>query len=303
MGKYQLKRPRLSEIIGSDTLLVPEEWLFRFAGEPPYDFCLFKVLFQPYTPTDIVHHGWQVLEPAVSELVKNLNLPSVSKRIDWLKLNSAATNSCLLGVNHHEEMVVAATLPGNDPQHFIPFRFFERLSGNPQWLDLEYTCSYRHFVARFQTGLTFYTDRHSLLCDVEHSLHFGIHGVHSLRTVVRVNGTPVVLPSWFRVSGSLQDLPGKVDRMARIAQTFIGKLGMSWLPYQDLTDRTSYVASLLQSISLPDYMVNEFRRDAGLTRCMTKLDLLLYLSGKFKTDSMIPPSDMYKLSKTLFFQR
>ena len=302
MGKYQLKRPRFGELIGSETLLVPERWLFRWTGEPPYEFCLFKVLFQTSTPADIVHNGWQVLEPAVSELAKNLNLRTVSTKIDWLKLNQVSGGSCQIGVNHNEETVVAAT-SGNDPNHFIPFRFFETLSGNAQWLDLEYTCSHRHFIARFQTGSTFYTERHSLSCDLEHALHFGVHGVHSLRTIIRVGETPVMLPYWFRVSGTLWDLPGKVDRMARMSETFIGKLGRSWLPYQDITDRSSYVASLLRTVSVPDYMRNELRRDTGLTRCMTKLDLLLYLSAKFKSDSMIPPSDMYKLSKTLFFQR
>lgn len=284
-------------------LLVPETWLYRWTVEPPYEFCLFKVLFQARTPVDIVHHGWRILEPAVSELTENLNLPSVSGIIDLLKLNSVPTDSCSVGVNHHEETVVAASGPGTETNHFIPYRFFEKLSVNPAWHEPEYTCSYRHFVARFQTGRTFYTDRHSMLCDLVHTLHFGIHGVHSLRTTVRVGGTPIVVPVWFRVSGTLCDLPGKVDRMARLAQSFIGKLGSAWLPCQDPIDRAMFVVSMLRSISLPDYMLNEFRKDTKLNRCLTKLDLLLYLSGKLQTDSMIPSSDMYRLSRTLFFKR
>lgn len=200
MRNYVLKKPKVKEVLGSETRFVPERWLYRWSGEPPYDFCLFKVLFQQRTPADIVQNGWQIVEPVVSELATCLNQKAIASRIDWLQLNRVHRESCLLGVDHQEETVAAAAPFTGTPLPFIPFRYFEKIAAQSGWHDREYSCSYRHFVTRFQNGMTFYTDRHSLQCDLEHSVHFGVHGIPLGRSGDRPDGPEIVQPYLVRRS-------------------------------------------------------------------------------------------------------
>ncbi len=63
-----------NEIIDSDTVLVDDRWLYRWSGEAPRDFLLYKTIYRALTPGDIAANGWQVLTPAVTELAKNLDI-------------------------------------------------------------------------------------------------------------------------------------------------------------------------------------------------------------------------------------
>jgi len=286
------------EIITSDTLLVPDQWLYHWSGDPPREFLLHKTLFRPLSPVDIVANGWQVLIPAVTELAASSGIKTVAPSIDWLKLNAVASQHRQIGI-YANRMVVAAAPFRMDRKPFIPSRFYERLRTNPEWRDLRYDASYRHFVARFHTGLTFRVDRLGLFCDVEYSIHFGIRGVHSLCSIIRTDGTTLVVPTRMRVSESLGDLAGKVEHLTRQGQSFVTRLGASWLPAMDELSFWEYVTSLLQSLSVPAGKRNEMRRDKGLTRCATKLDLLLFLSRHLQSGPTFSTPDMLTLSQRL----
>lgn len=292
------KPPRDKEVIDSDTKLLDDEWLYHWSDDPPREFCLHKTLFRTLSPVDIAASGWQVLTPAVTELASSLELTNVATKIDWLQLNRVRRDECQVGV-HADKTVVAASPCGIVRQPFIPFRYFERLVQDRQWKGLVCACSFRHFQVRFQ-GQTFYTDRNHRLCDTEYTLHFGIHGVHSLWGTVRIEDRTLAVPGRIRVSGSLADLPGKVAWMSQLSQSFISRLGSTWLCEQDRQELWLLARSRLAAIRVPAFKLNELRKDQELTRCHTELDLILFLAKIFRTDTTISTSDMLKLSKTFF---
>lgn len=82
------KRIKIPEIISSDTVLASDRWLYRWTGEPPRDFHLFKTLFLTLSPADVVANGWQMLKPAVGEMAAALQIEPVAAKIDWLKLEA-----------------------------------------------------------------------------------------------------------------------------------------------------------------------------------------------------------------------
>ena len=293
-----MPKRKSNEIITGDTGLLPDRWLYHWSGDPPRDFCLGKTLFSMRTPADIATNDWHVLLPTVAELTRALGLRSIATRIDWLSLDSVYERRCQIGV-YGDRIVVAADAVGAARKPFIPYRYFEAMARNPNWKDTNYSCSYRHFVARFHTGLTFRADRLGLLCDVEYSLHFGIRGIHSLGSTLRIGGTLIAVPTRIRVAESLDDLPGKVERLAHLGQSFVARLGASWLPVMDEVTFWEYVTTLLQSLSVPASKRNELRRDKELTRCLTKLDLLLFLSRHLQSGPTFSASDMLILSQRL----
>lgn len=294
------KKIKIPEIISSDTALVADRWLYRWTGEPPREFYLFKTLFHTLSPADIVSNGWDILKPAVGEMAACCGLEPCKERIDWLRLEDVRQNVCRVAVQG--DRVVSAAAPLSSQRHpFIPARFFRELHENPQWRDLHYSCSYRHFAARFHTDRTFCTERLGLLCDTGYYVHFGIHGVHSLWSVLRIGDRLVGGPFRLRISGMMDDLPGKVDRISRLGQAFVGRLGTTWIRGHERYAMWDHAAKLLKSISTPAYRLNELRHDAELERCMTKLDLLLFLSKIFQSDPKASVSDMLKLSRNLYF--
>jgi len=285
-------------IITSDTVLICDRWIHRWQGTPPREFCLGKVLFHPGTPAEIAVRGWQVVEPAVSELVTSLlRLKSEAVRLDWLKLDRVRRQECLIGV-HAGETVAAAAPASAFRRPFIPYRFYELLAGEPQWRNLRYYGSYRHFIAGFDTGCSFYTEQSRLLCDVEYHVHFGVHGVHSLWATVRVGDRTIAVPWRLRLSESLGDLPGKVERITRYAQEFIGRLGAAWFVREDETELWELACSCLERVSVPAWRLNELKSDPELKKLFTKLDMLLYLSKAFCDDAMTSSSNLLKLSRS-----
>ncbi len=288
-----------NEIIDSDTVLVDDRWLYRWSGEAPRDFLLYKTIYRALTPGDIAANGWQVLTPAVTELAKNLDIGTTAPPVDWLKLDAVPTRRCLIGV-HADRTVVAARPLHADPGPFIPHRFYETIRNNPEWRDLRFEGSYRHLLVRFHTGLTFCTDRLGLLCDVDYGVHFGIGGVHSLWSNIRIGETSIAVPLRIRVSESLIDLPGKAEYLARFGQSFVAKLGAAWLPVRDQESLWEFVVSTLQSGTVPAWRLNELRRDERLAACATMLDLLLFLAGMLRSGPAAKPTDMLNLSRNLF---
>lgn len=284
-------------IISSETVLTRDQWIYRWQGAPPGDFCLHKVLFHHGTPAEIAARRWQVLEPAVTELVAAFRLPSESVRLDWLKLDAVPRQGCLLGV-HADETVVAAAPESALRRHFLPYRFYESLAENGEWRNLRYSGSFRHFTTGFDTGVSFLSDQSGRMCDVDYQLHFGVHGVHSLWSTMRIDNRTVAVPHRFRVSESLRDLPGKVERITRLAQAFVGRLGSSWLGLADEQQLWSVARGYLNRFKVPAYKWNELKTDPELTRCHTKLDMLLFLAKVFQADSTASPSDLLHLAKS-----
>jgi hypothetical protein len=283
-------------IITSDTVLIHDRWLHRWQGTPPREFCLGKVLFHSGTPAEIAVRGWQVVEPAVSELATGLHLEREAVRIDWLKLDQVRRQECLIGV-HADETVVAAAPLSSLRRPFIPYRFYELLAGEPQWRNLRYYGSYRHFIAGFDTGSSFFTETCRLLCDVEYHVHFGVHGVHSLWAAVRIGDRTIAVPRQLRISGSLQDLPGKVDCVTRFAREFVGRLGTAWLAIEDEMEMWELACSYMEQVSAPAYRINELKTDPERKKLFTKLDMLLYLSKAFSGDAMTSSSNLLKLAR------
>ena len=288
-------------IIDSDTVILQDRWLHRWRGDPPRDFCLYKVLFKPRTPLDIVAQGYQVLTPAVTELAAGLDIANTATKLDWLKLDTVRSNACLVGT-YAEQTVVAASDYSSQRRPFIPYRFYNILAESKQWKNLSCYSSYRHFLVRFDTGLTFYTDRNHKLCDVEYVLHFGVHGVHSLWSMIRIDDSVIAVPKRFRVSETLEDLPGKVQQVTRFGQHFIGTLGASWLRERDQEQLWSAAMQVLKPLQVPRYHLQDLKNDPKLMACLTRLDILLFLCRIFQEDSTIASSNLLQLSKSIFSQ-
>lgn len=291
---------KMPEIIGSDTVLAEDEWLYRWSGRPPREFCLHKSLFRPSKILDIVAEGWQVLTPAVAEMMTCLRMEPGGTLTDWLKLDAVHYGSCRLGI-HAGRTVVAAAPAVSDHPPFVPYRYYEALAECPQWKDLRYFASYRHFVARFHNGVTFYTDRQRLLCELEYVAHFGIHGNHSIWPMLRIEDCWIAVPKRLRIGRT--DLPGKVDRLARWSRDAIAVVGAAWLSERDEEQLWHRSLDLLRGIPVPRYKINELRNDPELVQCRTKLDLLRCLSKLFPTDDITSVSNMLKLSHNLFARK
>jgi hypothetical protein len=271
--------------IDSDTPILDDQRLYQWAGgEPPRNFCVHKTIFRNRTPSEIAGNGWYVLRPAVSELAEHCGREVVATKIDWLKLDTVLEQQCNVGV-YGDEIVTAAGPAKTGRNPFIPFRFFERFEKNKDWKNKAYWSSYRHFSVRFDIGLSFFTDRHQLLCDVSYLAHFGIHRFCSLFALIHIDGTTLVAPVRQVFSETLCDLPGKIEWISRQCQEFIARTGASWIAEHD--PDLIYQNEILRRVQpchLPDYAVQSLKKERALSRCLTNLDLLLYLSKHFNLD-------------------
>jgi len=292
-------------IVTSDTRIMEDQWIFNWAGEPPREFTLHKVLFRPGTPADISANGWRIMARAVMELAESLHVSGRSPQVAWLKLNQVYGLRCLLGI-HHNETVVSALPLSSIAKPFIPFRYFDRIANNPEWKDLECDCSYRHFYVNFHNGLTFYTDRSRQMCEMAYHLHFGVWGIATLWSSIRVchqrnnmADRVIMVPHRCRVSETLADLPGKVHVLSQLGQTFIRKLGSLWLRAHDRDERWQLASSLLAGIKIPAWRLNELHEDSELMSCHTKLEMLLYLAKIFQSNPTGHAADLLTLSRAL----
>jgi hypothetical protein len=283
-------RPRKSRLTGpgfidSDTLILEDRKLYRWQGnEPPRDFCLHKTIFRNRTPSEVSANGWHVLHPAVAELAANCGLDVVAAKIDWLKLDTVLEHQCCVGV-YGDEIVTAACPAKTGRNPFVPFRYFEKFEKNKDWKNKSYWSSYRHFCVKFDIGLSFFTDRHQMLCDVSYIAHIGIHRFCSLFAFIRIGDTTLVAPLRQVFSETLFDLPGKIEWMGRQCQQFIAATGANWIKECDpeLIYRNEIVRRV-QPCNLPEYAVQSLKKDRGLSKCLTNLDLLLFVSKHFKLD-------------------
>ena len=289
--------PKAKEgIISSDTVLIHDQWMYRWQGTPPRGFCLHKVIFHPWALAEIAVRGWQVLEPAVAELVSCFHMENEATKIDWLKLDSVNSQKCLIGV-HTDETVVAAAPVSSLRYHFIPYRYYDLLANEKQWQQLQCYGSYRHLIAEFNNGFSFYSEGCGKLCELWFYAHFGIHGVHSLFAKVKIGERIFAIPSRIRLSDSLADLPGKVYRITQFAQDFVYRLGSQWLCLEDEEQLWAMAVSYLKGLATPAYRINELKGDSELRSCHTKLDMLLFLSKVFSGDTISSSPGLLKLSK------
>jgi hypothetical protein len=268
-------------IVTSDTRIVEDQLIFRWAGEPPREFPLYKVLFRPGSPADIGANGWRIMAQAVMELAESLHVYGPTPQVAWLKLNRVYGLRCLLGV-HHNETVVSVLPLSSLAKPFIPFRYFDRLASHPEWKGLECDCSYRNFYANFHNGLTFYANKSGRMCETAYHLHFGVRGIATLWSSIRIDDRVIAVPHRFRVAETLTDLPGKVQVLAQLGQGFIRKLGSAWHGEHDRDERWKTASSLLARIKVPEWRLNELREDRELMSCHTKLEMLLFLAKIFQ---------------------
>jgi hypothetical protein len=235
------------------------------------------------TPAEISANGWNVLRPAVKELALGCGLQSVATKIDWLKLDTVYNSMCCVGVQG-DEVVTAGSAPQANRTPFIPFRFFEKIDKNKEWKNKQYWSSYRHFNAKFDIGLSFYTDRHQLLCDVSYGVHFGIHRYHSLTAAIRIGNAVIMSPHRIRVSENLSDLPGKIEWIGRRSQEFIMRIGACWLRECDSEDVYNAIANYVQPLGFPGYSLMSLKQNRDLAKCRTRLDMLLLIARHFNLD-------------------
>jgi hypothetical protein len=300
-------------IVTSDTRIMEDQWIFNWAGEPPREFPLHKVLFRPGTPADISANGWRIMARAVMELADSFHLVSGrTPQVAWLKLNQVYGRRCLLGVHQYETVVSALPLSSH-AKPFIPYRYFDRMANNPEWKDLECACSYRHFYVNFHNGLTFYTDKFGWMCEMAYHLHFGVRGIATLWSSIRLchqrnnmchqrnntNDRVIMVPHRCRVSETLADLPGKVHVLSQLGQVFIRKLGSAWLREHDRDERWQLASSLLSRIKVPAWRLNELHEDSELMSCHTKLEMLLFLAKIFQSNPTGHAADLLTLSRAL----
>ena len=295
----EARRPRIGVVSTNNMDAQQELWTYRWRGDPPPEFYKQKVLFRQFRPFDIVSKPMSVLIPAVQELSQSFNLPNKGYKLDWLVLNRVVEKYCLMGI--FENRVVAAAAPLSAIRSsFSPARYFSRLHKNPHWKDMYFHCSLRRFTAEFNTGFSFQASRHNLLCNVSYCLHCGVHGEHTLRPILKINDRMLATPYRFVVNESLDNLAGMTQALNQSSARFIQMLGAAYLPAKyDEIECWKLVRSLLSNLHMPDYKVNEFRSDTELSRCRTKLDILLCLSKLFPQDTLTALSEMIKLSKLL----
>jgi hypothetical protein len=305
VAKKPRKRAVVHGCIDSDTLILDDQRLHQWTGgTPPRNFCVYKTVFRNMTPAEVSANGWHVLRPAVPELASGCGLEAVSPKIDWLKLDTVLESPCRVGI-FGDEIITAAASPKSERTPYIPFRYFEHLEKNKDWKNKTYWSSYRHFNAHFDIGLSFYTDRHKLLCDVSYAVHFGIHHFHSLIAMIRVNdenhGETTLLAPWrLRVSETLFDLPGKIEWIGRQSQEFIARIGAGWLRECDSEMVYNSIARRVRPYGFPEHDLQALTKDRSLAKCLTKLDMLLIISRHFKLDTERYAVPLLKLSQDFF---
>jgi hypothetical protein len=291
------KRAVVHGCIDSDTLILDDQRLYQWTGgSPPRNFCLYKTIFRNMTPSEVSANGWNVLRPAVPELASGCGLEVVAPKIDWLKLDTVLEQPCRVGV-FGDEIVTAAASPRSERTPYVPFRYFEILDKNRGWKNKAYWSSYRHFNAKFDIGLSFYTDRHNLLCDVSYAVHFGIHHFHSLTAMIHIGNVTIMSPWRLRVSETLFDLPGKIEWMGRKCQEFITRLGAGWLRECDSEMVYDSIANRVRPYGFPEYDLQALRKERSLARCLTRLDMLLIIARHFDLDTERYAVPLLKLSQ------
>jgi hypothetical protein len=279
-------------------VLLDDQWLYRWRGTPPRDFCLYKTLFRPRTPAEIVSNGWSVLHPAVKEIANACGIASVSAYVDWLQLDNVYDRHCLAGV-YGDEIVTAATVVRNTRKPFIPLRFYEILRKHSEWKNQSYASAYRYFEAHFDTGLSFYSDAHQLTCEVSYAACFNVHGVNILRALIHVDGVTVITPWSVKISASLQDMPGRIEWLNTKSQEFIGRLGSRWLYERGADEIYNLIVRTLAPLKLPKVSFADLRNDRRLSRCLTRLDILLFIVKTFDITADKDVSTLFKISNIL----
>jgi hypothetical protein len=285
LPKRRAARSVVQGCIDSDTLVLDDQRLYQWTDreQPPRSFCVHKTIFRNMTPAEISSNGWHVLRPAIKELAVGCGLQTVAPKIDWLKLDTVYNNICCAGV-YGDEIVTAGSTPQATRNPFIPFRFFERIEKNKDWKNKQYWSSYRHFNAKFDIGLSFYTDRHKLLCDVAYAVHCGIHRYNSLTATIRIGNIIIMSPYRVRISETFSDLPGKVDWIGRQSQEFIRRVGAHWIHECDSEGVYNAIKRIVNPLDFPKYLLLSLKQDCGLARCRTNLDMLLLIAKHFNLD-------------------
>ena len=298
MEKYVTKN---SKSVDSEIPMSADRWLYQWQGEPTREFLLHKIIFRAGSPSDIHASGWQIVPEAVLEMAKYLRVPGRTSHIARLNLDYVNQEKCLLGVHRNETVAVALPLH-NMSKPFIPSRYYECIANNSEWRDVEYRCSYRHFCVSFHNGLTFYTDKFRWMCEPTWYLYIGVRGVHWLWSSIRINDRIIVVPYRFRISDTLTDLPGKIQKLSMLGQSLIQKLGAAWVLEHDYEDRWSLASSVLSRLpenAVPAYLWNELQEDQEIMSCHTRLEMLLFLSKIFRTNPVGHVRDLMTLTKLL----
>ena len=195
-------------------------------------------------------------------------------RLEWLALNHYNRCPVILGL-YGEEYVVAAANALHTRAPFVPFNFYQIFHQNPAWKNLRYQAGYRHFLARFDIGYSFYTEQQHLPCVITYGVNIGVHGLGCIWAVIDIDGILIPAPYRFSLRSDLSDLTGKVELINVSCHRFVHNLGASYLRANDADSVYNLIRRYIRDMDVPHYVREDLRTNPQLGRCTTRLDVLL----------------------------
>jgi hypothetical protein len=278
-----------------------DRWLYSWEGkDAPRDFYLNKVVFKNGVLLDFVVNQWSILAgTTVSELITLFQLDPVKWKTSWIRLNRFQNQPLTFGL-YNNYLVVGTQPLKNNIKLFSPVRTFKLLSEQPYWRQLQYFCSYRQFVSRFNIAHTFLTDRHKLTCKIDYQLQQNVYNRVEIQPIVTIDEAVIFVPYRTKIESNLSDLQHKVDMLNRITQQFIHITGTTWLAHdRDLLRRC--LKDLLPTMGFQSCHNKNILEQNGqeFSRCVTILDVLRLLTSSYNYTAVNDSMRMTWLSNLL----
>ena len=267
----------------SNTIILKDAWLYEWAKHPPDAFLKHKTVFQKMAPAEVTKLKLGILEQAAREIAKifkvqkpaalndaTLDAHLRSASFEWLALNRYPNKPCLMGI--YDNYVVAAASLSQQRQDFTPVTQYKILQSKGL-KNLECKAGYRHFCARFNTGYYFSTERQGLECSVSYSYNLGVHGMGYIWPIIGINGFYMPIPC--RITTSLENLTLEIDQLNRDSQRYIEKLDWEFLHVHGGKAVYNWLCKQTEDVPYVSGAVSSLHKDSLLSKCKTKLDVLL----------------------------
>jgi hypothetical protein len=262
--------------VDSNTAVIDDTWLFNWTNRPSVSELKKEITFFRCTAGEIAKNGWTVLAPAAKEMCAAFNIEKPLARNDitdktepramnfeWLSLNRFRRRPCQIGLYNNSHVVAASSLK-SPKLAFTPFSLFQALQQHKSLQNLKYRLSYRHFQASFDIGRT-----------LRYYLNSNVHGQTYIWAVITINNINIPCPKCFTLSAELASLSGTIDLLNMSCGYFLQQLESALiLPYGRANVFRAAI-NFIRGTSVPYYAVENLFNNKEISKCVTKLDLLI----------------------------
>ena len=272
--------------ISTATPLVEDTWLYTWTGYPPEPFLRHKTVFRQSTPSEISKKELTVLKPAAKEIANifgvqkpdahndhMLDAELRSAGFEWLSLNRYPSKACLVGICGN--YVVGATKLSQKRLDFIPAEQWGLLHRNKDAKNKQYRAGYRHFLAKFDVGYSFATERHGLPCLVSYTVDIGVHGLGYIWAMISVADSTIPVPYRIPLTTGVDGILEKVEQLNNGCKDLIGRLDWAFLQKHGRKSVFNWISEQIEGTCVPFSVLESLRKDPHICECVTRLDALL----------------------------